>query len=107
MPNSCTKPDASGWLSWWPKISAPDVTDCIHAIEKLKQTDIYTQGSTVTAGTCEVEYSTPSDIEGAKLQAAAKAAVVAIIDACEYHQGTYTADGPEISVKKPSVKETE
>ena len=58
----------------------------------------------MTFKTCSVVYSSAQDIDGAELSEVAKDAVVAVISSCKYHQGTYTASGPEISVKKPEVK---
>lgn len=103
---SCHSPSNTDWpSSWFQKRALPDISDCVHAIEQIKKDENYIQGDTVTAGTCAVEYTSPSGVEARQLQRTAKAAVVAIIDACEYHQGTYVADGPEVEVKKASISQ--
>jgi hypothetical protein len=102
---SCDKPD-SPFIAWL-KPEPPDVADCIKSLDQIKYANTYTQGSTVTFKTCSVSYNSASDIDGEKLIATAKAAIVAVIDTCKSHQGTYSADGPEIDVKKPNVKADE
>lgn len=104
LSRSCHSPGNTDWpAAVWQKLSKPDISDCIVAIDQLHQTETYVTGDTVAAKTCEIEYTSPSDIDGNKFRTIAKDAVVAVLDACEYHQGTYAANGGSFTIQKPSA----